>query len=106
MIDKGRWDKGFIWNPSICECECDKSCDAGEYLDYENFKCRKELISTLAEECSEDTDGINMIYNATLNDYGKICNSCTLYIILSVIFFIIIIGISIAFSFSLLLKKR
>ena len=28
-------DKGFIWNPSNCECECDKSCDVGEYLDYE-----------------------------------------------------------------------
>ena len=26
-------DKGFIWCPSNCECECDKSCDAGEYLD-------------------------------------------------------------------------
>ena len=27
-------DKGFIWNPSNCECECDKACDVGEYLDY------------------------------------------------------------------------
>ena len=25
--------KGFIWNPSNCECEGDKSCDVGEYLD-------------------------------------------------------------------------
>ena len=25
-------DKGFIWNPSNCECECDKACDVGEYL--------------------------------------------------------------------------
>ena len=24
-------DRGFIWNPSNCECECDKSCDIGEY---------------------------------------------------------------------------
>ena len=31
-----------IWNPSNCKCECDKSCDDGEYLDYENCKCRKE----------------------------------------------------------------
>ena len=29
-------DKGFIWNPSNCECEFDKACDIGEYLDYEN----------------------------------------------------------------------
>ena len=24
MIDKGICDKGFIWNPSNCEYECDK----------------------------------------------------------------------------------
>ena len=29
-------DKGVFWNPSKYECECDKSCDIGEYLDYEN----------------------------------------------------------------------
>ena len=40
LIDKGVRDKGFIWNPSNCECECDKSSDVGEYLDYENCKCR------------------------------------------------------------------
>ena len=43
LIDKGICDKGFIWNPSNCECECDKNCDSGEYLDYENCKCRKKL---------------------------------------------------------------
>ena len=41
-------DKGFIWNPSNCECECDKACDVDEYLDYENCKCRKnQLINQL-----------------------------------------------------------
>ena len=24
-------------NPSNCECECDKSCDIGEYLDYKKL---------------------------------------------------------------------
>ena len=46
-------DKGFIWNPSSCECECDKPCDVGKYLDYVNCKCRKRLIDKLVEECSE-----------------------------------------------------
>ena len=36
-------DKGFIWNPRNCDCECDKSCDIGEYLDYKNCKCRKKI---------------------------------------------------------------
>ena len=28
LIDKGTCDKGFIWNPSNCECECDKIVNA------------------------------------------------------------------------------
>ena len=35
----------FIWNPS--NCECDKACDVGEYLDYENYKCRNQLMTVL-----------------------------------------------------------
>ena len=27
---------------SSCECECDKSFDIGEYLDYSNCKCREK----------------------------------------------------------------
>ena len=41
LIDKGLCNKEFIWNPSNCECECDKACDFGEYLDYENCMCKK-----------------------------------------------------------------
>ena len=44
LINKGVYDKGYAWNPSNCECECDKSCDIGEYLDYENYKWRKRLV--------------------------------------------------------------
>ena len=29
LIDKGMREKGFICNPSNCECECDRSCDIG-----------------------------------------------------------------------------
>ena len=50
LIDKGVCDKGSIWNPSNCECECDKSCDVGEYLDYENCKCRKRLVDKLVDQ--------------------------------------------------------
>ena len=68
-----------------------------EYLDYENCKCRKNLVDKLVEECSEKTDGCEMIYNKTLNDYEKVCNYCTIYIVIFVIFFIISISISSAF---------
>ena len=36
LIDKGKCDDGFIWNPTICECECDKLGEVGKYLDYAN----------------------------------------------------------------------
>ena len=54
MINKGVCDEGYAWNPSNCECECDESCDVGEYLDYENCKCRKRLVDKLAEEWTEN----------------------------------------------------
>ena len=54
LIEKGICDKGFIWNPSNCECECDKWCDVGEYLEYKNCKCRKRIADKLVEECSEN----------------------------------------------------
>ena len=60
-------DKGCIWNLSNCECECDKLCDASEYLDYKNCKCRKRSIDKLLEECSENIDGNEMLYNETLD---------------------------------------
>ena len=53
LIDKEVCDKRFIWNPSNCECECNKSCDLDEYLDYENCKCRKEIVDILVKECTE-----------------------------------------------------
>ena len=67
LIDIGMRDEEFIWNPSKCECECDKSCDIGEYLDYKNCRCKKRIIDKLVQECSENIDGNEMLYNETLN---------------------------------------
>ena len=53
----------FIWNPSNCDCECDKSCDIEEYLDYKNCKCRSKLVDKLVEKCCEKTDGNEMVNN-------------------------------------------
>ena len=96
--------KRFIWNPSSCDCECDKLCNVGEYLDYKYFKCRKKIVDKLVEECSENIDGSEIIYNGTLNaialdDYGSVCNSCPIYILLFVIFLITSIIISNAFIY-------
>ena len=59
--DKGTCNKGFIWKPSYCECECDKSCNIGEYLDYSSCKCRKKLIDPLVEECTENINEASLV---------------------------------------------
>ena len=66
LIDKGICDKGFIWNPSNCERECDKPCGIGEYLDYQNCVYRNTLSDKLVEECTDVINGYK-IYNETLN---------------------------------------
>ena len=87
-------DKGFIWNPSTCECECDKLCDVAEYLYYKNCKCRKRIINKLVAEYSENIDGNEMRYNETLDEillnvYKKVCTFCIEYIILFVVFLLV-----------------
>ena len=89
-------DKGFIWNPSDCECECDKSCDIGEYLDYKNCKCRKRIIDKLVGECGENiyengTLDIIPLNAIPLNVYKKVLNSCMVYIVLFIVFLIAVI---------------
>ena len=100
LIDKGACDKGFIWNPSNCERECDKSCDIGEYLDYENCKCRKKLVFKLVEECTETNDELKLA-KITLaeNENKHKHSSCTLYIVLFLIVFTINMGISTYFVY-------
>ena len=96
LIDKGVCDKGFIWNPSNCECECDKACDIGEYLDYENCKCRKKLV----DECTETVEEVKLA-KITLaeNERGNKYSSCTVYIVLMIVVFTIFTRITAYFVY-------
>ena len=93
-------DKGFTWNPSNCECGCDKVCDVGEYLDYEHCKCRKKLIDKLADECTETVEEVKLAritYAENENNYER--SFCTVYIVLMVVFLAIFTGITIYFVY-------
>ena len=106
LVDKMGCDKGFSWNPSNCEYECDKSFNIGEYLDYKSFVCKKTLFDKLVEECTSAIEE-NKIYNETLNTISSNdCASCTAYVVLFAVFLTtsIIIG-SICF-FLLAFKKE
>ena len=71
-----------------------KSCDFGEYLDYENYKCRKRLVDKLIEECNENIEDTSLIQ---INSTKCKINSWILYIVLFSVFFTINIGIAIYF---------
>ena len=58
LIEKSVCDKGFIWHPS--NCERNKSCDVGEYLDYENCSWRKKIVDKLVEECTETVEKLKL----------------------------------------------
>ena len=81
-----------MWNPSNRECECDKSCGIGEYLDYKSCTCRKCITDKLVEECTNTIEESNdTLVNSSDN---------TLYFSLFLIFlllFLIMIGVLIYF---------
>ena len=109
LIDKGVCDKGFIFNPSNFECKSDKSCGIAEYLDYSNCKCRKKLIDTLVEKCTETIEAVNLV-NITVENEDSYynCSSCKVYIACIVLFsisLVISIVTGIYFVLSLVLKK-
>ena len=40
-----------MWNPSACDCECNKACKIEKYIDIKNCLCKKRLIGKLVLEC-------------------------------------------------------
>ena len=90
LIDKGICNQGYIWNRANCKCVCDKSCCFGEYLDYENCKCRKRLVDKFIEEYNQNIEETSLI---KINSTKCKSNSCILHILLFSIVFTINIGI-------------
>ena len=97
LIDKGVGDKGYAWY--LSNCECDKSYDVGEYLDYENCKCRKRLVDKLVEECNENIDEAKLTEIALFEHVNECVCSYTVFIVLGVIALTIGIGIGAYFTY-------
>ena len=85
LIYKRICDKRFIWNPSNCEYERDKSCDVGKYIDYENCKCINRYVDKLVEQCTKNLEE-EKLAEITLaeeeNEHKNKCSSYALYIAL------------------------
>ena len=70
-----------------------KSCDVGEYLDYENCKCRKRLVDKSVEECKSCTN-------------HQTCKYCKTYGAVSSLFLTTSIGIDTFFVYLNQYKKN
>ena len=84
--------KGFLSNPSTCECQCDKWCKSAQYLDQKNCVCKNKLIGRVTEECT------SVINEAMINNKDNIANNNT-YLILFVVFLIAFIVFLIGFFY-------
>ena len=74
--------KDLFGNPNNCECECDKACDIGEYLDYEYCKCRKKLVDKSVDECTETIEEVKLArITYAENENENKYSSCTVYIV-------------------------
>ena len=83
MIDKGICDKGSIWNPSNCECACDKLVEEWSEI-IEEVKITK-ITSMHSAEC----DSVK----------NECKSSCTIYVGLITIICTICIGIGTYFIY-------
>ena len=65
-----------MWNPSICECQCDMWCKLGQYLDHKNCVCKNKLVGRVFAECTslinETMMNNNNYDNDNDNDYNAI----------------------------------
>ena len=75
-----------------CECECDKYCNIGEYLDYSNCKCRKKLADKLIDECTEIIEEVKL---SEITPFENKNNSCKVYIALMIVAFTVFTGITV-----------
>ena len=84
--------KGYMRNPSTCECQCDKWCKQGQYLDHKNCVCKNKLIGRVIEQCT------NVINETMINNKkDNIANNN--YLILFIVFLIGFIAFLIGFIY-------
>ena len=57
-----------MWNQSTCECQCDKWCKLGQYLDHKSCICKNKLVGRLNSECTSIINEIMMNNHNYEND--------------------------------------
>ena len=88
MLDDWGSCKNDMWNPSICDCERNKSCKIDEYLDITKCLCKKHLFGKLVLACE------NEILNTT---ESTLANNCLIHTVSMVIRYLLLL-VAIAIS--------
>ena len=47
LNDSSSCNDDYMWNPIICNCECNKACKNYEYLYTKTWSCKKRLLGEL-----------------------------------------------------------
>ena len=79
--------KGYMWNPSTCECQYDIWCKPGQYLDHKNCICKNKLIGRIIEECT------SVINETIINNVDNNDNNTTTYIFIRLFSVLLFVGI-------------
>ena len=53
----------FLWNPSMCDCECNKTSKIRIYLNIKNCSCEKCLVGKLVLECEDEVLNATEAFN-------------------------------------------
>ena len=100
LDDWNPFEKGYMYNPGLCDCESNKASKINTLFDIKNCSCEKSLIRKLVLECKDE---ILKTTETLLNDkkvtYEK--SSCFIHaIILVIICFLLLVAICFACYFS------
>ena len=52
--DCGSCKSDYMWNPSMCGCECNKACKNDKNLDIKNCSYEKGLLDKLTVTCQDE----------------------------------------------------
>ena len=72
-----------MWNPSTCDCNCDKSWKIEKYFDIKDCSCKRRLFGKLVLACKDEvlnTTGISLDHKIVTREK----NNCDIHAISSV----------------------
>ena len=83
--------KGYTWNPSTCECQCDTLCTPGQYLDHKNCIYENKLIGRVIAEST------SIINESMINNKDNKNNNNTITNIFIGLFSVVMFAVIVCF---------